>query len=104
MNQDQLVGISRIVVPAVCTWLAAKGFSFLGDTGLQGQIVAIVVGVGAVVWSYYTHTDSAKLRSAAGVDSQISIEVPNRVMANDQGVADLVMDNNVPNVTAKRSL
>jgi hypothetical protein len=98
MNQDQISGIIRILVPAVCTWLAAKGFNWFGDEGVQAQVAVVIVGVASLVWSYFSHTDSARLRSAAAVDPSIRIAVPEHVVAVNPEVAKVVHDETVPNV------
>lgn len=100
-NQDQVAGIIRIIVPAVCTWLAAKGFSAFGDAGLVAQISAVVIGVAAIAWSFISHTDSSRLKSAAAVDPQVEVQVPSSLMISDPRVANLVHDVAVPNVTQK---
>ncbi len=101
MNQDQISGIVRIVVPMVCTWLAAKGFSWFGDEGVPAQVAVVVVGIASLVWSFFSHTDSARLRAAAEVDPAISIAVPEHVVANNPEVARVVHDDSVPNVEMK---
>jgi hypothetical protein len=99
MNQDQIGGIARIIVPAVCTWLAAKGMSWFGDEGVAAQITVIVIAVAALVWSYFSHTNAAKLRAAAAIDPALTISVPEHVVTDDLGVARLVHDPQTPNVT-----
>jgi hypothetical protein len=102
MNQDQISGMVRIIVPAVCAWLAAKGFSWFGDEGVPAQIAVVVVGIASLVWSYFSHSDSSRLRSAAAIDPQIKISVPEYVIANNPEVARVVHDDDVQNVTEAR--
>lgn len=99
MNQDQLIGIARIIIPAVCTWLAAKGLSAFGDAGIVAQITALVIGAIAVGWSFYSHTDAAKIKAAAKIDPEVKIVVPANVIASSKSIQTLVHDDNVPNVT-----
>lgn len=101
MNQDQISGIVRIIIPMVCTWLAAKGFNWFGDEGVPAQIAVVVVGIASLVWSYFSHTDSARLRAAAEVDPGIRIAVPEHVVAVNPEVARVVYDEGVPNVEMK---
>jgi hypothetical protein len=100
MNEDQATGVLRVIVPAICTWLASQGFAMFGDSAIVVQITAAVVAIGAVVWSFLKHTDSAKLQAAAAIDPNIDIKVPVNVLAKDDNVAKLVADSTVPNVTA----
>jgi hypothetical protein len=102
MNQDQLTGILRVVVPALCALLASKGISIFGDNGVVVDITAAAISLAAVYWSFVKHTDAAKLQSAAGVDPGVKITVPTKVMAADSKVAALVKNTDVPNVVAVR--
>ena len=98
-NQDQITGILRIVIPVICTWLAAKGFSAFSDTGIVAGVTTVAVSIAAVVWSIITHTDAAKIKSAAAIDPQVQIQVPRTLMIDNKNIASLVHDDTVPNVT-----
>jgi hypothetical protein len=98
-NQAQVVGALRIIIPMVCTWLVAKGFAVFSDSGIVADIVNVVIGLVAVVYSFLAHTDAAKLKSAADVNPQIQIQVPRELMIDNKGVASLVHDDATPNVT-----
>lgn len=100
MNQEQLVGMLRVVIPAACMWLASQGFSFFGDAGVVAQIVAALIAVVAVGYSFVAHTNAAKLASAAAVDPKVKILVPDHVAKDDEKVAALVANPAVPNVTS----
>lgn len=98
-NQDQITGILRIIIPVACAWLAAKGFSAFSDAGIVAQVTTIIISLAAVVWSVITHTDSAKIKSAAAIDPQVQIQVPRSLMIDNKKIASLVHDDAVPNVT-----
>lgn len=98
-NQDQITGILRIIIPVICTWLAAKGFSAFNDAGIVAGITTVAVSLAAVVWSIMTHTDAAKIKSAAAIDPQLKIQVPRSLMIDNKNIASLVHDDAVPNVT-----
>jgi hypothetical protein len=98
-NQEQVIGILRIIIPMACTWLVAKGFSAFSDAGVVADVTTVAIGLVAVVWSFLAHTDAAKLRSAANVDPQIQIQVPRELMVYNKAVASLVHSDDVPNVT-----
>jgi hypothetical protein len=102
MNQEQVFGLLRLVVTAVCGWLAAQGFSMFGDSALVVQIVSAVIAVATAVWTVVAHTNAAKLQSAASVDPGVKITVPTKVMADDSKIAALVKNTDVPNVVAVR--
>jgi glycine cleavage system regulatory protein len=103
MNQDQVTGILRVVVPAVCTWLASQGFSMFGDSAIVVQITAALVAVFAVVWSFMKHTTAAKIEAVAAIDTgsndKVKVSVPVSLIAADSKVAAVVADQTVPNVT-----
>jgi hypothetical protein len=48
MNQDQLGGIVRAIVPPLVTWLVAKNIIPAGSADL---IISAAVAVAAAVWS-----------------------------------------------------
>jgi hypothetical protein len=100
MNQEQLANLLRMVVTAVCGWLAAQGYSMFGDSALVVQIASAVVAVGAAVWTVVSHTNAAKLQSAAAVDPGVKITVPASVMKGDSKIDALVKNTDVPNVVA----
>ena len=52
MNQDQLGGVVRAVVPPLITYLVAKGII---PAGSVDAIVSAAVAVAAAVWSYATN-------------------------------------------------
>lgn len=99
MNVEQINGILRIVVPMVCTFLAAHWLPRLGDTAVVAQVTAAVLGVAAAVWSYFSHTNAAVLQQAAKLNPDIVIKVPEQVIIKDAGVASVVGDSRRPNVT-----
>jgi len=100
MNLDQINGIARVVVPVFCAWLAAKGFNWLGDEGVQAEIAAVVIGIIAVAWSWWTHSDAQKIKAAARVDPQIKIQIPDHVINSNRHIADAVRDDHkYPNVS-----
>jgi hypothetical protein len=99
MNYEQITGILKIVVPVVCAILAPIGFSGFSDPATIGAITTGVVAIGAGLWSYFSHTNAAKIASAAAIDPEVKVLIPTHVMADDPKVAALVADTSVPNVT-----
>lgn len=99
INQDQIAGIIRVVIPVICTWLATRGFSMFGSAEVVAEITAAAIAIVAVSWSFLAHTDTAKLKSAAAIDPNIKIQVPRDLMASNKDIASLVHDDTVPNVT-----
>jgi hypothetical protein len=98
MNIDQINGILRIIVPGICTWLAAKGFHWLGDEGVQAEAAAAVVAIAAMIWSYFTHTPENTIKRAVRLHPDMRIEVPHEISEKHPAVKDLVEDAGVPQV------
>jgi hypothetical protein len=101
MNYEQITGILKILVPTILAILAPIGFSGLSDPATMGAITTAVVAIGASLWSYFAHTNAAKLKAAAAVDPKIQIVVPPSVQAASPDIAAVVADHTVPNVTSK---
>jgi hypothetical protein len=98
MNYEQITGILKIVVPVICAILAPIGFSGLSDPGTVATITTGVLAIGAATWSYFAHTNAAKLQAAAAVDPEVKVLVPSHVITDDPKVAALVHSTAVPNV------
>lgn len=95
---DQVNGVLRIVVPGICTWLAAKGFNWLGDEGIQAEVAAVALAVAAVVWSYFTHSPVNTLKRAAKLDPGIRIDVPKRLSDKHPSIKELVQNSDFKQV------
>ncbi len=92
MNQDQINGMLRILVPAICSWLASQGISVLDDSNVVSGIIAALIAVGAVAWSIFVHTNSAKIASVSEIDRSIKIEVPNKLAVSDEKIYKMVVN------------
>jgi len=56
MNQDQIGGIVRAVVPPLVAWIAAKGIIPASSvTGVDDALVAVIVTGAVAAWSYITN-------------------------------------------------
>ncbi len=64
MNQDQLMGILRVVVPVGLGILTSKGWI---PAGAAGDVGTFVLAGGAAIWSYFAHTDSAKIAAVTAL-------------------------------------
>ena len=64
MNQDQVLGVLRNLI-------ALGGGFALGHGYLSGEQITLIGGVltaaAPVVWTYFSHTDGAKLAAAAAL-------------------------------------
>lgn len=64
MNQDQFLGILKILVPSAVGWAVGKGFIPAGNAADAG---AAILTVAASIWSYFSHTDSAKIAAVTAL-------------------------------------
>ncbi len=87
MNQDQLLGLVRNLVSLGGGFAIGRGYL----TGEQVTLVGGIVGaVAPVLWSYFAHTDAAKLSAAAALpDVKKIVTVASPVSA---GVASVAQD------------
>ncbi len=62
MNQDQITGIIRAVVPAVLAYAVGRGW--IGANSV-GDVTTAIVTLVAAAWSIYTNSFSQKIQSVA---------------------------------------
>lgn len=92
MNQDQFLGILKIIASSGVAYVVGKGWI---PVGASADVVAGVVAVGAAGWSYVAHTDAAKVTAAAAVPGVAKVLVDNTAASS---VAAIARDPSVPNV------
>jgi hypothetical protein len=97
MNYDQLMGMLRVVVPVGLGFVTSKGWI---PAGAAGDVGTAVLGVGAAVWSYYAHTDSAKIKAVESLPDVAKIIVK---ATAQNGVADAAADRTRPKVVTQGS-
>jgi hypothetical protein len=64
-NEDQVLGILRIILPMALAWLAGKGYI---TNSAVADITAALVGLVAAVWSGWAHTQAATVAKVAAMD------------------------------------
>ena len=64
MNQDQFLGMMKIVVPTAVGWAVGHGY-IPGDSA--ADVGTAVLTVAAAVWSYFAHSDSAKITAVTSL-------------------------------------
>lgn len=72
MNQDQFLGMLKVIVPSVLTYIVGKGWI---PAGSAADIGAGIIAVGAATWSYFSHTDSAKIAAVTAMPDVAKIIV-----------------------------
>jgi len=74
MNQDQFLGMLRVIVPTAIGWAVGKGFI---PAGAAGDVGAAILAVAGAAWSYGAHTDSAKIAAVTALpDVKKIVTVP----------------------------
>ncbi len=80
MNQEQVLGILRIVLPSIMAFFVGKGW--IADSAVADLTTATVT-IAAAVWSGFVHTQ----RNAAAVVAAM----PSTEVKNDQGNVSIVL-------------
>lgn len=64
MNQDQIYGMLKIIVPSIVTYAVGKGWIPAGSAADIGGAIITLIAAG---WSYAAHTDSAKIAAVTAI-------------------------------------
>lgn len=64
MNQDQFMGIIRVIVPSVVGWAVGKGWIPIGSSA---DIGAGIIALALAGWSFFANRDSAKIKAVAAL-------------------------------------
>lgn len=84
MNQDQLLGILKIAVPTVVSYAVGKGWVPGGSAADVGNAI---IGLGAAAWSYFAHTDSAKIAMTAAIPEVAKVVIAATAPPGSAGAA-----------------
>jgi len=66
MNQDQVLGILRVIAPAILSYAVGKGWI---TSSQVGDLTAAAVTIGGVVWSFLAHSNTGKVASVASMSA-----------------------------------
>ena len=72
MNQEQLLGIVRVIVPVLLSYVAGSGWIATGDIA---QITAAIVTLAAVIWSVFAHAKANMVKTVAALPEVSKVEV-----------------------------
>jgi hypothetical protein len=64
MNQDQLAGMARAIVPSLVAYMVGKGWI---PAGAAADVGAAVLAALAAGWSIYTNSKSQKINAVANM-------------------------------------
>jgi hypothetical protein len=71
MNQDQIFGILRIVLPPLLAYMAGRGWMTSAQAaGLLAnlpEIMTVIVTIGGGIWSFVVHSNQGKVASVAAM-------------------------------------
>jgi TRAP-type C4-dicarboxylate transport system permease large subunit len=97
MNQTQVLGIAKIIVPVVITYAVGRGWV---SESAAGEITAAIVTLIAALWSFEAHTDSANLATVEAMPDVKTIVVSR---TSTDGVAAAAGDPTRPKVETELS-
>jgi hypothetical protein len=94
MNQDQFLGIIRVILPLILPVLTAKGWV---PASAVNDVTQAIIGLGSAIWVIVAHTTSAKIAAVTALpDVKKIITVPN---PENPAVKQAVDDTSQPKVT-----
>ena len=64
MNQDQIMGVLRVLLPSILSYAVGKGWL---TTSQVADVSAALVMLTGVAWSIVAHTDQAKIAAVAAM-------------------------------------
>ena len=95
MNQDQVLGIVRTLIGSLGGYAIGRGW-------LNGEQVTLISGIAVAVvpavWSYYAHTDSAKIASVTAMKDVAKVVIA-PTAPSDSAAAAAAADTSQPKVT-----
>jgi ABC-type polar amino acid transport system ATPase subunit len=93
MNQEQFLGIVRLVVPTIVAF--AAGTKWI-DPGMVGDVTAAVVTLAAVAWTIVAHTKSSQIAAVAAMDATKVSPSGNTITILDPVLARAAKENATP--------
>lgn len=66
MNQEQVLGFLRIVLPVILAYAVGKGYI---TEGMVSDLTAAIVTIAAGLWSVYSHAQSKTVAAIAAYDT-----------------------------------
>ncbi len=98
MNQDQITGILRALIPAVLAYVVGRGW--LPET-VVADVTAAALAIAAAVWSYVNNSTVSKATSVVKEDGEVEIVVHPTASA---GMRELAIDPAVRNIVSATSI
>ncbi len=94
MNQEQINGIIRILVPTICG-LIATHISAFGNPDTVGLITTALIAIAAVGWSIFANTHNSQLKAVEQMKDMKIVVGPQAAMV----AQDAARDTSRPNIT-----
>ena len=94
MNQNQITGLARALVPALIAYVVGKGWL---SQSSAADVSAAIIALLAAGWSVQTHTDSNAIKTVAAMpDVRAIVAQPNP----QDGMAAAIADQTQPKVVS----
>lgn len=92
MNQNQITGLARALVPAIVAYIVGKGYL---SQSSAADVSAAIIALLAAGWSVQTHSDASAIKTVAAMpDVKAIVAQPNPA----DGMAAAVVDPAQPKV------
>ncbi len=72
MNQEQFLGVVRVVLPVLLSYAAGAKWIDIGDVT---QVTAAIVTLAAVAWTIFAHAKSNMVKTVAALPEVAQVEV-----------------------------
>ena len=95
MNQDQFMGVARVIVPSLVGWAVGKGYV---PAGSAADIGAAILAMVLAAWSFISNRDSAKISAVSKMPDVAKIVVA-PTAAPTSAAAQAASDRDQPKVT-----
>jgi hypothetical protein len=102
MNQQQFLGILRIVLPSVMAFVVAKGWIVEGQVA---DLSTAIVTIAAAAWSLFVHTQSNTVAVVAEMPSTETkvVEGKMAIVLHDEALAESAASNATPYARPSRA-
>jgi hypothetical protein len=99
MNQNQITGIARALVPSIVAYVVGKGYL---SQSSAADVSAAIIALLAAGWSVQTHTDANAIKTVAAMpDVKAIVAEPNPQDGMAAAVADTTQVKVISSAQAK---
>jgi hypothetical protein len=93
MNQAQFLGILRIVVPVLLSYLVGAGII---PSSVTTELTTTIVTLGSIGWTIFAHTSAAKVAAVAALPDTEVLNNGKTIQVLTTKLAEVAKDNATP--------